>query len=175
MFVAEEVTLSVGVDGARMRLANLVSGGVLDAASRATYLEQGVALLPVGPVRGISKLVKVRMRGPVTRGETSLVTLRWEVVGAGGALFPVLDADLTLRAGGDAVAVLRLDGSYRPPLGLVGASLDRAVLGHVAAATARAFLRQVADAIVSAEPTAAAGPPNAAQVRWEWQPGTPIA
>jgi hypothetical protein len=64
-----------------MRLANLVAGGVLDAASRATYLEQGVALVPVGPVRGISKLVRVRMRQPVTRGEVTPVTLRREVAG----------------------------------------------------------------------------------------------
>ncbi len=150
MFVADEVTLGIGIDAARMRLANLVSGGMLDTASRATYLEHGAALLAVGPARGLSRLVQVRMRDLVTHGDTTVLTLRWEAAGATGNLFPALDADLTLRPAGDR-AVLRLDGTYRPPLGAVGAGLDRALLHHVADATIRAFVRQVATAITNPE------------------------
>jgi hypothetical protein len=148
MFVADECTLSIGADAARIRLANLIASGILDTASRQTYLEHGVALLAVGPARGLSRLVQVRMRGLISRGDTSVLQLRWEAAGATGNLFPVLDADLTLRPAGE-LAVLRLDGTYRPPLGAVGATLDRALLHHVAHATIRAFVRQIAGALTN--------------------------
>lgn len=45
---------------------------------------------------------------------------------------------------------LRLHGYYRPPLGRLGAGLNRAVMHRVASATARALLHSVADAL--AEP-----------------------
>jgi hypothetical protein len=38
-----ELPLSINADCARIWLANLVSSGLLDAASRAAYLEHGVA------------------------------------------------------------------------------------------------------------------------------------
>jgi hypothetical protein len=158
MFVAEEVTLSIGVDAAQMRLANLVAGDELVSASRATYAEHGIALLTVGPVRVVSRLVRVRLREPVVHGDTWVLALRWEAAGHGASLFPVLDADLTLRPTGERACVLRLDGSYRPPLGAVGAGLDRAVLHHVAAATVRAFTRTVAGMLTSPTRADAAAP-----------------
>jgi len=45
---------------------------------------------------------------------------------------------------------LRLHGHYRPPLGRLGADLDRAVMRRVASATARALLHSIASAL--AEP-----------------------
>ena len=63
-------------------------------------------------------------------------------------LFPALDADLTLRPAGEQATVLTLVGAYRPPLGGLGAGLDRAILHRVATATIRTFLGRVADAIV---------------------------
>ena len=63
--------------------------------------------------------------------------------GTGGALFPVLDADLTLTPAGEGT-ILMMAGSYRPPFGAVGGVLDRAVLRRVADATIRGFLTQVA-------------------------------
>lgn len=157
MFVAEEQMLDISADAARLRLANLVSSGLLDSASKATYLQQGAALLAVGPFRGISRLVRVQLRSPVTHGDTTLVALRWEAAGTGGSLFPALDADLSVRPAGGECAMLRLDGTYRPPLGALGAGLDRAVLHLVAASTARAFIRQVAGALTSPAPAAAPG------------------
>jgi hypothetical protein len=74
------------------------------------------------------------------------MALRWEAAGPGGGLFPVLDANLTLTPapGSGAGSVLELAGVYRPPLGLVGQALDRAVLHRIAAATVRRFLARVA-------------------------------
>ena len=56
----------------------------------------------------------------------------------------MLDADLTMAPAGERVTVLTLAGAYRPPLGTVGAALDRAILHRVASATIRAFLAQMA-------------------------------
>jgi len=49
---------------------------------------------------------------------------------------------------------LALVGAYRPPGGRLGAGLDRAILNRVAAATIRAFLRSVADALTGPEAAA---------------------
>jgi hypothetical protein len=66
---------------------------------------------------------------------------------------PAPATDRVLRysdaAKGQEQTQLRLDGYYRPPLGRLGAGLDRALMHRVASATART-LRSVADAL--AEP-----------------------
>ena len=74
---------------------------------------------------------------------------------------------------GPQAARLALAGAYRPPLGRLGASLDRAILHTVAAATMRCLLHSVAEALVRPAP---AGPPAADATRG-WppapEPGTP--
>jgi hypothetical protein len=45
--------------------------------------------------------VQVRFLNLVHRSATMTVPLRWEVTGAAGGLFPVLDADLTQSDGLD--------------------------------------------------------------------------
>ena len=50
--------------------------------------------------------------------------------------------------------MLALVGAYRPPLGGLGAGLDRAILHRAATATIRTFLGRVADAIVRPESAA---------------------
>jgi hypothetical protein len=96
------------------------------------------------------------------------------VAGPGGALFPALDADITLAPAGVRAATLTLAGAYRPPLGAVGAMLDQAVMRRVATATIRAFLHHVAEAIVY--PASAAGPragvPGAGPPLLPPEPGT---
>ncbi len=55
---------------------------------------------------------------------------------------------MTVAAAGEGTR-LTLEGAYRPPLGRLGAGLDRAVLHHVAEATLRVLVLQVADALAS--------------------------
>jgi len=97
----------------------------------------------------------VRLIGPVRRDATTTVWLRWEATGPAGGLFPVLDADLLLRPVGLEKTCMTLNGCYRPPLGRLGAGLDRAVLHRVAAATVRALLRGIADALAEPVPVPA--------------------
>jgi hypothetical protein len=150
MFVGDEVTLGVGFDAARAGVANLARRDLLTSASAEAYGEGFAAVVRVSPWgcgHGTSRLVKVHFRDLVMRDDSAVLALRWEAAGPGGGLFPALDADITLTPSGKHATRLRLAGSYRPPLGLLGAGLDRAILHQVAAATIRAFLSRVADSI----------------------------
>jgi len=152
MFVREEITLDVSFAAAQARLANLVRGDSLLRASGEAYSDGITGMTRVGPLgslRGISKLVQVYFRDLVTHPESVNLALRWEVTGAGGSLFPVMDADITLSPAGEQRTLLVLAGVYRPPLGGLGAGLDQAVLQHVATATVRRFIRRIAEGITS--------------------------
>jgi len=150
MFVGDEVRLDVGFDVARIRLADLVRDGGLRTASDDAYrgLTSGLSRVgPLGAVPGVSKLVATRFGAATVRDGFTTVAMRWEATGPGGGLFPVLDADITLAKTEDDVVMLAVRGVYRPPLGLLGASLDRMVLHRVAQATIRAFAQRVGAAV----------------------------
>jgi len=155
MFVAHELTVGIGPRQAQARFANLIHGAWLAEASAAAYDQALVGLLRVGPAGlAATKLVQVSLLDPVYRGDVMTMGLRWEATGAAGGLFPVLDANITIApaqregtTGNEKVARLALTGSYRPPLGRLGAALDQVVLHRVATATIRALLQNVATAL----------------------------
>jgi hypothetical protein len=163
VFIAHELVVDLASSAAQARLVNLVRGGALRGPSQAAYewgLEGMIRVGPFGEVRGVSKLVQVRFLDPVYRGEVMTVGLRWEATGPAGSLFPVLDADIAVAPAGENTARVALAGSYRVPIGRLGASLDKAVLHHVAIVTIRTLLAGVADALTSPAPAA------------DWHPGT---
>ena len=156
MFVAEEVTVKresarLG-HGLRTWFGALAGRGVRGGPRRSGH----------GPAQSAgrtglvaAKLVRVSFLDPVYHGDVMTVGMRWEATGAAGALFPVLDANITISPAGDHTARLALAGSYRPPLGRLGAGVDRAVLHQVAAATMRSLLRNVAAAVDQPRPSRA--------------------
>jgi hypothetical protein len=171
MFVSDERVLAVSFGAASARLATLAHGGWLRTFSQ-TVFDGGVAYLlrvgPLGGVPGASRLVRVRFAQPVYRDGTMTVGMRWEATGVTSGLFPALDADIRLSdAAGQGVRVT-LTGSYRPPLGVVGAELDRLLLRTVATATIRTLLVRVAAALAGA-------PAEAADAVTHWQPEPGIA
>ena len=105
------------------------------------------ALGPLGAAPGLSRLVAVRFTDMAVHEDFAIVAIRWEATGPGGALFPALDADLKLTPAGDQATMLAVSGAYRPPLGGLGAGLDRVLLHRVAQATIRAFTHQIGAAI----------------------------
>jgi hypothetical protein len=155
MFVGDEVRIQVSSVAAAARLVSLTGGSSLISASRAAWDEGTARVGPAGPLPGLSKLVHVQSLPPVQRGAVTLLALRWEATGAGGRLFPVLDANITLLPDGQQATLLGLEGVYRPPAGAAGAWPDRAILHRVAAATIRSFLHNIADAITDPVPPAA--------------------
>jgi hypothetical protein len=140
VFVGDEVRLDVGFAVARERLMRLGETGALFGPSADGY---GAGLARVGP-GVVSKLVRVQVRELFRTDKSGGLALRWEATGAGGKLFPVLDADLTLADFGAQGTLVALAGVYRPPLGALGQALDRTVLHRVAVATIKDFLARVA-------------------------------
>jgi hypothetical protein len=157
VFVTDEVTVDTGFRAAQARFVNLLHGTWLAEVSQAAYDRGLTGLLRVGPAGpATAKLVRVRFLDPVYRGDVMTVGLRWEATGAVGAMFPVLDADISISPAGEGTAPagqesarLALSGSYRPPLGRLGARLDKVLMSRVATATVRSLLRGVADAVVN--------------------------
>jgi hypothetical protein len=170
MFVSAEIRLETAFPDALARLARLASGGWLRSASAEAYDESGAALARVGPLGGapgLSRLVEVRFRELAVHEDHAVLPLRWEATGASGALFPALDADIRLSCAGERSSVLTLSGVYRPPLGALGAGLDRAGFNRVAIATIRRFMIRAGDAM-TAETAAAEPVPADARSAWSW-------
>ncbi len=158
MFAAGQQVIDVPLGIAQSRLASLMRGAWLSKTSDEVYQHSADDLLRVGPFGdkpGTSRLVRVRFTDPAYRDHEMRIGLRWEAVGVTGGLFPALDADIVLSADGGRTRVA-LTGTYRPPLGSLGAGLDRLLLRKVATATIAAFLSQVSAALEDA-PAPAAG------------------
>lgn len=163
MFASGQRVIDVPMAASQARLARLLYGGWLRQASDDAYRRSADDLLRVGPLGerpGTSRLVRVRFTDPAYRDEEMRIGLRWEAVGVTGALFPALDADISLSPYGERTRV-GMTGTYRPPLGALGAGLDRLGLRKVAAATIAAFLTRLCEALDGAAETApAAGGPS---------------
>ena len=154
MFISQNLITDTAFDAARSRLTKFIDEGHLTEVSRDAYEAAFPGLMRVGPfgdAPGVSKLVRVRILGPVRRDGIWTVWLRWEATGVARGLFPVLDADLMLMAEGTDRTRVMLNGCYRAPLGRLGAGLDRAVLHRVASATIGALLRSIAGELAEPE------------------------
>jgi uncharacterized membrane protein len=66
----------------------------------------------------------------------------------------VLDAELEFASLGDELTQVSLSGRYQPPLGLVGRTIDKALLSRVAEATIKDFVDRLARALEAAVPAA---------------------
>jgi hypothetical protein len=155
MFIGAEKRIDVGFNAAQARLACLARRGLLRRASQHAYgeWETGLArLCPLNAAPVMSKLVAVRFRDMVTHADSVLWTMRWEAIDPGGALIPALDADIRLAPAGQQATMLAVSGAYRPPLGGLGARLDRASLHPVAQAAIQAFTNHIGAAITPSAP-----------------------
>jgi len=150
MFTGDEVLLDVSFDTARARLADLTRGGWLAGASEDAYRE-GITgrarARALAAALGMSRLAQVHSRDLVTRGNSAVLTLRWDATRPGGGLFHALDADITLTPAGTQATRLTLAGAYRPPPGPPGSEPDPVILHRAAAAAIRALANRLADAI----------------------------
>lgn len=154
MFIAHDQPAKVSLRTAQARLVKLAGNDGLSSASQHAYengIEHLIRVGPLGTAPGVSKLVKVSFAEPVYHDDTMTLGLRWEATGLSAGLFPVLDGNLTLTRADDDTTRLGLVASYRPPLGHLGARLDKAILSKVADATIKALVRNIASALANPE------------------------
>jgi hypothetical protein len=153
MFVTRELIVDAEFGAARARLKQIVQaadGVGLARMSRHAY-EQALTRLTRGDTTGggapvASQLVEVRLKGPVKRDDTRAVWLRWEAAGEASGLLPTLDADMVLAAEGQDKTRVTLNGYYESPLDGLPDS-ERSLLHHLASATIRTLLQNVAHAL----------------------------
>lgn len=147
MFARYFVELPVPAD--RLERALLASpevwlpGLALEAHARGERLLADVGF---GERVHVSRLVIVEVGQPLRRHSTTLLPIRWRPAAASG-LVPELDADLEVAALTPTASQLSISARYTPPLGTLGAAIDRALLHRVAEATLKDFLDRIAEAL----------------------------
>lgn len=102
----------------------------------------------------VDKHVEVQLGVPLRIASKTMLPMTWTPTGAHG-LFPALEADIEVAALGPNRTQLSISARYRPPMGLVGRAVDKALLHRVAEATVKDFLDGVGDglsAIVASRP-----------------------
>ncbi len=130
--------------------ASWVPGLLEDAEDRGERLLADVGFeLETGRV---AKQVEVGFGTPYAIPSKTLLPMTWRATGP-DRLFPQLDADLEVAALGHDRTQLSISAHYRPPLGVAGRALDRALLHRVAEATIKDFLDRVGERIVASEHT----------------------
>lgn len=99
----------------------------------------------VGHDRRVDRGVRIDVGEPVSiRSETTMLPIAWKAEHGAGAV-PQLDADIEIAALGATRTQLSMSARYRPPFGLIGRALDKALLHRVAEATVKDFLDRVGD------------------------------
>jgi hypothetical protein len=117
-----------------------------EAQQRGDDLLTEVGVGPLGPRLG--RRVAIHLGQPVRFPSMTSLPLTWEPIGLEGIL-PRLDADIELGSLGEDRTQLAISARYRPPLGVVGRTVDRVLLHRVAEATVKDFLDRVGEAIAS--------------------------
>ena len=117
------------------------------AASAEEHGDQ--VLAEVGfPLSGlqVGKRVEIELGPPVRTPGRTWLPVTWRATGPRG-IFPTLEGELEVAALGTQLTQLGLSARYKPPFGVLGDSLDRALLHRVAEATIRDFVERVAVAL----------------------------
>jgi len=102
----------------------------------------------VGPwEEGFAKEVSLELGEADIHLSGLVYSMTWTAHG-GGLLFPELKADLMLAHVGPELTRITVQGTYKPPFGVVGKVADRAILGRYADATVRNWLDELVEALV---------------------------
>jgi hypothetical protein len=129
-----------------------VPGVAADAEARGERL-----LAEVGfgrPAYRLAKKVEVELGDLMRFPSKTVLPMAWRPAG-GESLFPSLEADIEVAALGPNRTQLSVSARYRPPLGVIGKVIDRALLHRVAEATLKDFLDRAGEAIRALVPASA--------------------
>ncbi|MGZ8578100.1 MAG: hypothetical protein ACXWWX_01070 [Actinomycetota bacterium] len=98
-----------------------------------------------GDDRRIEREVQIEVGEPASvPSTTTTLPITWRAK-HGARAFPELDADIEIAALGSRRTQLSMSARYRPPLGMIGRTLDRALMHRVAEATMKDFLDRVGE------------------------------
>ncbi|MEX0991259.1 MAG: hypothetical protein WD004_03190 [Actinomycetota bacterium] len=128
-----------------------VPGLVEDVEQRGEALLGEVGLTASGRLQ---KRVVIEFRDPIRFPSRTVLPMTWRAA-SNQSLFPVFEADVEVAELGPHRTQLAISARYRPPLGPVGAAIDRALLHRVAETMVKDFLDRAGDKLVSL----AAAPP----------------
>jgi len=117
-----------------------------EAQRRGDHLLTEVGVGPLGPRLG--RRVAIEVGQPVRFPSMTSLPLTWEPVGLEGVL-PRLEANIELGSLGEDRTQLAISARYRPPLGVLGRTVDRVLLHRVAEATIKDFVDRVGEALAS--------------------------
>jgi len=98
----------------------------------------------------VRKRVAIELGQPTRLPSKTVLPFTWRATGP-EVLFPELEADLEVGPLGPRESQLAISARYRPPLGVLGSVVDRALLHRVAEATLKDFLDRVGRALVERE------------------------
>lgn len=105
----------------------------------------------VGPWEaGFAKEIDLEIGTPHILNTGISYPMTW-VAHGGEILFPRLSAELVLAHVAHDTTRIALEGTYDPPLGVVGKMADRALLGRFADATVRHWVDRLAESLVEEE------------------------
>ena len=124
-----------------------VPGLVRETDDRAKQLLTEVGF-DVGESRRIDREVEIQVGTPREFGTKTLLPISWTPRGS-ELLFPRLDADIEVAPLGAGRTQLSMSARYRPPLGVVGKALDKALLHRVAEATIKDFVDRMAERLAA--------------------------
>jgi hypothetical protein len=93
-----------------------------------------------------SKRVRVDLEQPYRRGDAWVLPFHWSAT-ALPALFPAMEAELSVAPLGESEVRLTFSGRYRPPLGGVGQIVDTVLLHRVVERSVRGFLHALGDGL----------------------------
>jgi hypothetical protein len=93
----------------------------------------------------IYKHVQLTLGKPLSTAPTDrlMLPVSWEAVG-GPPLFPRMEGTLHVQPAQGGGTLLTLNANYDPPLGRIGALIDRAAMHRLAGATMQDFVRRTA-------------------------------
>jgi len=103
------------------------------------------------PIDGhrISRTVVLKFEHPPLRAPSrTLLPFSW-ADSQHRVMLPTLEADLELASLGPETTLLAINARYTPPLGRLGAAMDRALLHRVAEATLKDFLDRIGRRLVA--------------------------
>lgn len=140
MMVSDFMSVPLPMDLVQRRISGSDGLGLLaDAAYR-----RGEEMA-VGPSQAVAVPVEFTMGVPVVGSNSIAFPISWRAAGS-TLLFPHMDAELVLSPLGESTHV-EFRGVYTPPMGPVGALLDRVAMHRLAEATVRNFLERLVDLI----------------------------